>query len=123
MRRKQLKVTDRQIAIALELSGGVVLHAAETLGVHRNTIHLRMIRNPKLRKIALDCVEDNLDKCEHWIAKYIQEGDKDMIRFYLNNKGRSRGYSPRVDLGVPPNVEPPSIIDDIPICQPSTLAT
>jgi len=117
MRRKQLKVTDKQIALALEKTGGVVLYAAEALGVHRNTIHLRMNMNESLRRIASDCVEDNLDKCEHWVAKYIAEGDKDMIRYYLNNKGRSRGYSPRVDLGVPPNIDPPSIIDDIPPCQ------
>lgn len=119
MRRKQCKVTDRQIGEALAKSGGIVLYAAESLGIHRNTIHLRMNKCPALRKIANDVIEDNLDRCEHWIAKYIIAGDKDMIRFYLNNKGRARGYSPRVDLGVNPNIEAPAIIDDIPPCQQS----
>lgn len=120
MRRRQQKVSDRQIEAALLKAGGIVLYAAETLGIHRNTIHLRMNSNPKLRQIVNDVIEDNLDRCEKWIATYIIEGDKDMIRFYLNNKGKARGYSPRVDLGINPTAETPSIIDDIPPCQPST---
>lgn len=121
-RNTRQKVTDRQIAEALIKTGGIVLYAARALGIHRNTIHLRMNRNKRLMKIAGDCIEDNLDKCEDWVAKYIDQGDKDMIRFYLNNKGRSRGYSPRVDLGIPSNIEAPAIIDDIP-CQELSLRT
>ena len=106
-------VTDDMVADALVKSAGIIYRAAELVGLDRHAVARRISKSAKLKKIQQGIVEKVLDMAEAQVIKYISNGDKDMIRFYLNNKGRERGYGNRIDLGIARDAEPPRIIDDI----------
>ena len=106
-------VTDDMVADALLKSAGVIYRAADLVGLDRHSVSRRISKSARLRTVLQDIIEKVLDMAEAQLIAHIRKGDKDMIRFYLNNKGRERGYGNRVDLGIARDSVLPRIIDDI----------
>ena len=106
-------VTDDMVAEALVKSAGIIYKAAMMVGLHRHAVERRISKSARLRRVQQEIVEKVLDMAEAHLFSLVAKGNMDAIRFILNNKGRSRGYGNRVDIGLARDAEPVRIIDDI----------
>lgn len=97
-RRPKFKVAD--VAAALQKSAGVLAGAAQILAqaygsCDRETVRIYLKRYPRLRQIADETVERTLDLAEHKLIAAIDNDHDWAIRFYLETKGKHRGYTKR----------------------------
>lgn len=88
--RRYLK--DSEIADALRDAKGFLSGAARALGVTRQAIAQRVRKSPVLSAVEAECVETNLDTAESRLTDAIDEGAGWAIKFYLQCKGKERGY-------------------------------
>lgn len=80
------------IITTLSACGGIVLHAAERLGVARQTVHAWIAADPELKAAHDGVSEELLDLAESNVVTKIRAGDFDASKFYLRSKGRARGW-------------------------------
>jgi len=99
------RYTVEQVANALERSYGVYSGAAKQLGCSPNTIRNYVDRYPALREICNEALERMLDYSELQLFRKIREGSLPAITFFLRNKGRSRGYCEKHEIGGNVNVD------------------
>jgi Bacterial regulatory protein, Fis family len=90
--------TTEQIIEVLEACGGIVVYAAQRLGVHRNTLHNWIKDEPELKQAQEGTEETLLDIGEANLVKALKAGDWEATRFYLTTKGRKRGYGIRAEI-------------------------
>lgn len=95
------KVTDAQITKALEGSGGVICHAAKSLGITRQWLSTRISASDELIEARASGKAEVLDAAESQLFKAVRLGKPWAIRFVLSRLGRDRGYgaSLQVDGG------------------------
>jgi hypothetical protein len=66
------------------------------------TVRNYMARHPQLRQAVEEAIEDNIDKAEARLLTAIGEGTDWAVKFYLETKGKNRGYTRRQEIaGVP----------------------
>ena len=94
-----------QIERALSISGYNGTEAAEILGCNRKTIERWKKRHPEHRQRIDATVNGVLETCERWLHRWICEGDKQTVFFYLRTKG---GYVPARAAGDMPWEREPS---------------
>lgn len=89
---------------ALEGSGGVQAVIAKKCGVDRSTISRYINKNPKMRILQEQEQERIIDVAENKLHALI--GDKDIraIKFFLETKGKSRGYVAKQELEIAGNL-------------------
>jgi hypothetical protein len=85
-------LTRQAILGAIHRHAGVISFVARELGTSRQNIHQRIKVSPELQAAVTEVEDELLDVAEGHVARLIQEGDFATIRWYLNRKGRSRGY-------------------------------
>ncbi len=86
-------ITKKAMIEALTKSLGIVTNACQTCKISRET-HYKWYREDKAYKEAVDNVGDvALDFVESKLFQNIKDGKEASIFYYLNNKGKSRGYS------------------------------
>jgi hypothetical protein len=71
---------------------------AEQCGVSRQAVSLFLNKNPKLKREADAEGEKLLDLAENQVAVFLKEGDKKVIMWYLDSKGKERGYGQKMQL-------------------------
>ncbi len=87
---------DKQLFLeALEKSLGMVVHAADATGIRRETHYRWMKEDPQYAEKVEVIMERNLDLCESVLLNAVKNGDLTAVFYYLNNKGKSRGYNLR----------------------------
>lgn len=94
MTEKRVRLSKRQqtFLTCLELAMGNVTVAAEKSNISRDS-HYRWLNENEKYCEAVDMVtERNIDFVEGKLMKGIQEGSERLITYYLDNKGKSRGY-------------------------------
>ena len=84
------------IASAIEMSGGIILVAAQQLNVSRQTLHKWIKADEELQAARDDVREQTLDLCEAQLVSLIREKDREAIKFYLRCMGKARGWHDRV---------------------------
>ena len=95
---KTEQLTVEKILEAVKHSAGVKSEIAKKLGVHRHTID-RYQKKYLTVMLAIGEEENNiLDAAESNIFKAINAGDIDVSKWLLSRRGRSRGYSDKVDI-------------------------
>lgn len=93
--------TIRQIEQALRNSAGIQARAAELLeqatGIRcsRKVVNDAVTRHHELRQAIVEAEEQTIDLAESVILKHLHDGDLNAARFYLETKGKLRGYSRR----------------------------
>lgn len=92
-----MKVTDEQIERALNATGGLLTYAAKKLGITYQALHIRLKKTPKLQNVYDAIQESHIDLAESGVVKHLKDQDPEMIRFYLQTKGKKRGYTKTVD--------------------------
>ena len=81
-----------QIEAALHRANGRPAVAARILGISRQAMHERIVRTPHLREVIEEIEQTLLDLAEGAIIKAIRAGHFPTIKWFLDRRGRSRGY-------------------------------
>lgn len=98
---KWQRITEAQIADALEKSAGIMSVAAERLGVDRSTICRRAQKSQRLRNVIDAATERTMDVAEAALLRAIQKGEAWAVCFFLKCKAKQRGYSERTEITGP----------------------
>lgn len=89
---RPLKYTAEQVLEAIKDTGGIKTEVCQRLNCGRRTIYLYIDRFPEIKEAFEEEEEKVLDMAESSLFAMIQNGDLTAIFYYLNNKGRRRGY-------------------------------
>jgi hypothetical protein len=89
--------TVAEVRAALELSGGIIAHAAEKLGCARSTVRRMCEQHEELQEVRAEVSESIVDLAESQLIKALREGNMTAVIFLLKTKGRSRGYVERME--------------------------
>lgn len=98
---KWQRITEAQIADALEKSAGIMSVAAERLGVDRSTICRRAQKSQRLRNVIDAATERSMDVAEAALMRAVQKGEAWAVCFFLKCKAKQRGYSERTEITGP----------------------
>ena len=98
-----MALTVKQVAQALEATGGNVSETARALGVHRTTIHRKISASETLQEIVSDARESLVDLAEGKIKSEINKGNITAIIFTLKTQGKNRGWIERHEVSGPDN--------------------
>lgn len=96
-RGRKPKLSIARAKQALEKSGSIRTIAAKMLAVHRSTLCSFMNKHPSLQAFADDIEEVLKDDAEDQVIKAIRAGDMPTVRWYMELKGKDRGYVRRVE--------------------------
>ena len=91
----KLKFTPKKIVKAIENTGGIITDVCAKLKCSRPTFYNYMAMFPEIKEALDEEKEKVLDMTEGTLFKLIQNGDSTAIFYYLNNKGKARGYGAR----------------------------
>lgn len=92
---KKGKISKKRVKEALDNNYGIITDAANSLGIHRNTLHNWINADPELLPHVAGGREELLDLAESQLVKNIKNGDVASILFTLKTIGRGRGYVER----------------------------
>lgn len=96
------RFTLKQMSEALKKGAGISSAAAQILHCTPMTVRNYLKRYPQLQAQIDEAVEANLDLAESKLLNAIGNGQDWAVKFYLEFKGRSRGYNRRHEIaGVP----------------------
>jgi hypothetical protein len=82
---------------ALTDAGGIQAAAAKILGVNRSSV-CRAVKRYELQGLLDEIEDETLDLAEGKLKVAIKKGDFRAVRFYLETKGKKRGYTRTVQL-------------------------
>lgn len=91
------KLSIGKVKLAIEQAGGIRSAAARTLKVSRVTLWRFINRHPALQEFLAEVDEEVLDMAEVKILQAIRAGDMHTVRWFLECKGKDRGYTRRVE--------------------------
>ncbi len=94
------EVSEQRLADALRKAAGIKSDAARLVGLTRQAVQDRVERSAVLRQAIKDGEEELLDCAEGKLKTAVRRGDKDMVRFQLQQKGKKRGYGNNVTVGL-----------------------
>jgi len=100
---------------ALKQSAGLITQACRKVGIgSRQTILNWRQKDPKFdeacKEAEKEACEMALDQAEGALMRNIQAGDTKAIRFYLQCKGKSRGYDLRQEIDLNATVTRPKVV-------------
>lgn len=93
-----MAISNSQLKAALKKNLGVISLAAQELGVTRQAVHGRVNRSPELQAWIADIEETMLDAAEAVIKEAVAKKDRQTTRWFLERKGRSRGWVTRSEV-------------------------
>ena len=85
-------LTSEQVIAALRKTNGNISLAARQLGVERNTVQHYIREYPTVRQAHDEAAAHITDMAEGHLVAGVMKGDWDRVRYWLENKGRERGY-------------------------------
>ena len=87
-------IKKRAMLEALSKSLGIVTEASKAVGIHRSTHYQWMEDDERYKDSVDDLKNEALDVAESALHSLIREGrNVTAIIYYLNNRGKSRGYN------------------------------
>lgn len=96
MARQRVKLAE--IKEALQKTLGFQSQAAKQLGISRQAISMRIKKNKSLQALLKDIDEHFLDIAELGLVKNLKEYDLKAIEYYLDRKGKDRGYGLKQEI-------------------------
>ena len=83
---------------ALAKKMGMIGQACKAVGINIKTYE-RWIKNDDEFRQKVEAIEyENLDLAESKLLKAVKEENLTAIMYYLNNKGKARGYNQRIEV-------------------------
>lgn len=108
--KAQKKVVKDKFIEALKKSGGVLKPACEALHISRQTILDWRKEDPDFDRACAEACELFLDEAESRLYAAVRRGNLKAIKFYLERKGRSRGYDLHQDIDLTATVLRPRVV-------------
>jgi predicted transcriptional regulator len=93
-------ITESRLIGALRKYGGLPALAAKELGITRQAVHQRIKNSEGIRAALAEIEDENLDVGIGHLIKKVRAGDMRAIQFYLDRKGRKRGYGNSLSVAV-----------------------
>lgn len=90
--------SDAQLITALKETAGIPVLAAKKLGVTRQAVYARIKNDPVMGQWIEDIGAELIDAAEAVVADAILAKDKGMARWFLERKGKGRGYTTRTEV-------------------------
>ena len=124
LRGGKRRVTDEEIAVLLEKSGGFKSRVAKQVGLSVSAVCKRVQRSEMLQEACRNVEETVLDIAESGLIAAAQRGEAWAICFILKCKGRKRGWIERQDIAFNMGGEspPPFILGTIPVASRQPIA-
>lgn len=95
---EQTKKKKEAFLSAYIASLGSVTASAKKAGIERSTYYFWCNTDPEFKQACEDAIEIQKDFAESQLMKLIRDGDAGSIKFYLQTKGRDRGYGDKVEV-------------------------
>ena len=97
---KKQRLTKKQTQMIQSLRNNLcnVSESCKAANVGRSTHYDWLDKSDTYKKEIKELENDLLDLAEGELLKLIKSGDRSSIFYYLNNKGRERGYMPKTEL-------------------------
>jgi len=89
---KQAKLSKKKVTEAIPGTGGILLKIAKKCFVDRGTLWRFLKKYPEMNKLIEQEKEKLIDIAEDSLIKNITEGEFQATKFFLQSKGRTRGY-------------------------------
>jgi len=105
------KIQKNAMLEALEKSLGIVTTACKKVGIHRSTHYDWMNTDQEYAQGVRDIENIALDFAESKLHQQIEENNTAATIFFLKCRGKSRGYTERIDIGSDENSIKLEIID------------
>lgn len=102
--KKQKAEIKRAFVNAMNNTGGIVTAACKACAIGRKAIYAWLKEDAEFAKACEESQEIALDMAESALLKQVQAGNVRAIKFYLQCKGASRGYNPRIQMDMNANV-------------------
>lgn len=99
MANKQRR-TKEQVLQAIPGSGGIVTVIANKLGIARRTLFKYRQQWPDVEEAIITAAEEGLDFAESKLMAQVAKGDIRAIMFYLERKGRDRGWGAQQQINL-----------------------
>jgi hypothetical protein len=96
----QPKLTERdvpRVIAMLRQCGGIKTVAAEKLNISRTTLYAFLSEHPEIQQADSEIADELLDVAEGQVVIALRSGDLQTVRWYLELKGKDRGYVRRVE--------------------------
>lgn len=84
-----------RMLIALKQTLGIVTPALEMAGISRPTYYDWLKKDEKFKSLVDEIQEVQVDFVESKLMDGIQNGNAQLIQYYLTSKGKARGYKSR----------------------------
>lgn len=97
---RKIKRSKAEVLAAIPGSGGIVSKIAKRLGIGRRTLFEYRQRWPEVEEAITDATEAGLDFAETQLMNLIESGDIKAIMYYLDNKGRGRGWGSQQQISL-----------------------
>jgi len=94
------RYTAKQVIQALKVTRGMVYMAAERLGCDPKTVYNYIDRYPSVKEALDDTTGRSLDMSETMLMQQIMKGNIVAIKYHLSTKGKHRGYTAEIEVGV-----------------------
>lgn len=113
--KAQIKQIKADFLEALKASAGLVTQACKKVGIgSRKTLYEWRSKDPAFdaawEEASKEASEMALDLAESALMRNIQAGDTKAIKFYLQCKGKSRGYDLRQEIDLNATVTRPKVV-------------
>lgn len=95
---------------AMKKSGGILKDACEKTGIARQTIYDWRRADPEFDAACNETQELMLDEAETRLIAAVRRGNLKAVKFYLERKGRSRGYDLHQDIDLTATVLRPRVV-------------
>lgn len=92
------KITLAKAEAALIAHHGILSKAAEACGVTRKAFYAFMDKHPHLEDLRAEAGEILLDVAEANVVADLNKGDGKTTRWFLERKGKDRGYTTRQEV-------------------------
>lgn len=83
---------------ALDESLGIISTACRAAKISRTTFYTWLRNDPEFAECVREIEERQIDEVEGALLSRIREADTTAIIFYLKTKGKTRGFSERLEL-------------------------
>lgn len=90
-------LTVENVEAALREGHGIILYAANLLKTSRQRLYRFIAEHPELEEVRREAEVELVDVAEQHLRRNLVRGDMKTIRWYLDRKGKDRGYTTRVE--------------------------
>jgi len=99
-----------QFVEAFRKTGGILKDACEKTGLSRTTVYGWRQEDPEFDAACSEAQEIMLDEAETRLIAAVRRGNFKAIKFYLERKGRARGYDLHQDIDLTATVIRPRVV-------------